>query len=64
MEDIMKKGAELSGKGAKILYLNIPKISISSTDIRNRVKLHQSISDVVPEKVEQYILQEHLYEED
>ena len=50
-------------KGANILYLNVPKIPISSTDIRNRVKLHQSISDFVPEKVQEYIVQEHLYEE-
>lgn len=64
MNDIKSKGAELTQKGADILYLNAPKIAISSTDIRNRVKLHQSISDLVPEKVEKYILQEHLYEED
>lgn len=64
MTDIQEKGAELIQKGANILYLNVPKIDISSTDIRNRVKLHQSISDLVPEKVAKYILQEHLYEED
>lgn len=63
MVDIKAKGTELTQKGANILYLNVPKITISSTDIRNRVKLHQSISDLVPEKVEKYILQERLYEE-
>lgn len=64
MADIKKKGAELAQRGADILYLNMPKIDISSTDIRNRVKLHQSISDLVPEKVAKYILQEHLYEKE
>lgn len=64
MTDIKQKGTELTQKGANILYLNVPKINISSTDIRNRVKLHQSISDFVPVKVAEYILQEHLYEED
>ena len=63
MDAICQKGAELGKKGANILYLNVPKIPISSTDIRNRVKLHQSISDFVPEKVQEYIVQEHLYEE-
>lgn len=64
LADIKEKGTELTQQGADILYLNVPKIDISSTDIRNRIKLHQSISDLVPEKVEKYILQEHLYEED
>lgn len=64
MADIKRKGTELMQKGANILYLNVPKIDISSTNIRNRVKFHQSIFDLVPEKVAEYILQEHLYEED
>ncbi len=64
MADIRKKGAELTKKGASILYLDIPQIAISSTEIRKKVENHQSISNLVPEKVEEYILQEHLYEED
>ncbi len=64
MDDIRKKGEELSKMGADILYLQIPPVFVSSTDIRNRVRLHQSISELVPQKVQEYILQEHLYEED
>lgn len=61
---IRKKGASLAEKGADILYLDMPKIAVSSTDIRNRAKLGQPISDFVPKKVEEYIIQERLYEED
>lgn len=64
LADIKEKGTELAQKGADILYLDIPKITISSTEIRNRVKHHESISDLVPENVAKYIIQEHLYEED
>lgn len=64
LTDIKEKGAELTKKGADILYLDIPKITISSTDIRNKVKHQESISNLVPEKVAKYIVQEHLYEED
>ena len=64
LDDIKKKGNELAQNGAHILYLDVPKISISSTDIRERIKRRESISDLVPEKVEEYIVQEHLYEED
>lgn len=64
LDDIKKKGAELEQKGAHILYLDIPKITISSTEIRERIKRHESISALVPKKVEEYIVQEHLYEKD
>lgn len=61
--DIKQKGKELEAKGAKIEYLNMPKIDISSSDIRQKVKQHISISDLVPFSVLQYIEEEHLYED-
>lgn len=59
-----KKGNILAQLGAKIIYLNIPKISISSTDIRAKVKNNLSILEYVPQEVADYIKQEHLYYEE
>lgn len=60
---IKAKGRELEKSGARILYLDIEAIDISSTKIREAVKLNNSISSFVPKSVEEYILQEHLYED-
>lgn len=61
---IQNKGKELEKLGAKILYLDLKPILISSTLIRKLVKEHKSIEAYVPKQVETYILQEHLYEAD
>ncbi len=58
------KGEELAKLGAKIIYLNMDKIDISSTVIREGLKMGMDISAMVPEAVLRYIKQEHLYEED
>ena len=58
---IRKKGDELSGLGANIIYLDIPKYDISSTDIRNRVKNDLSINELVPKQVADYIVCMGLY---
>lgn len=61
---IKGKGEELTNLGAKIIYLDIPKINISSTNIRENVKCKLSIYDLVPKKVAEYILQERIYYEE
>jgi nicotinate-nucleotide adenylyltransferase len=61
---IKKKGIELSRLGADIIYMDIPKIDISSTEIRAKVKRGLPVNDFVPQAVADYIIQERLYEED
>lgn len=63
MNVLQDKGNELAALGAKIVYLNMDKIDISSTAIREGVKQGQDISDMVPSTVLDYIKREHLYEE-
>ncbi|MDE6999724.1 MAG: nicotinate-nucleotide adenylyltransferase [Lachnospiraceae bacterium] len=61
---IRKKGNLLKASGADIIYLNMPKSDISSTDIRAKVKSSLPISKLVPPEVAHYIEQEHLYYEE
>lgn len=61
---IQEKGSILAASGADIIYLNMPKSDISSTDIRAKVKNNQSILKLVPTEVAHYIEQEHLYYEE
>ena len=62
--DIKAKGSMLEQAGAEIIYLDIPKIELSSTNIRAKVQKNLSISNDVPVEVANYIKQEHLYYEE
>lgn len=64
LDAIHEKGTRLAASGADIIYLNMPRLDISSTDIRARVKSSQSIRKLVPPEVAHYIEQEHLYYEE
>lgn len=45
----------------KIILLDTPDLNISSTEIRNRLKNNQSLEELVPFTVEEYILEHQLY---
>lgn len=64
MDKIRKKGQQLRKLGADIIYLDMPKIELSSTDIRAKVKKQLSILEDVPEEVAAYIQREQLYYEE
>ena len=58
-ERLLEKAAQLG----KTRVLKIEPLPISSTDVRLAVKQGRSLSGLVPEAVEAYILQNHLYQE-
>lgn len=63
-EAIKEKGSNLAQSGADILYLNMPKVKISSSDIRKKVMDNLPIIEYVPLKVAKYIEEERLYHEE
>lgn len=64
LDEIQQKGKQLQRMGAKIIYLDMPKVEISSTDIRAKVKAQRSIANDVPMEVANYIQRERLYYEE
>lgn len=64
MERLKAKGSELHDRyNARIYFLNMPMIDISSTDIRQKVRHGYPICQYVPTNVADYIKKERLYDE-
>jgi len=62
IEDLRKKLFSSDEESYKKIYImEIPALSISSTDIRNRLKSGRPIDYLVPEGVSNYILKHGLY---
>lgn len=62
MAQIRTLADRLLGKyGFEILLLNNEQLSISSTDIKDKLKKSQKINGMVPDSVENYIYEQRLY---
>lgn len=61
-EDLQKKINELNSKyKASVIILSFNKIDISSTYIRKKISNNEDVSDLLPEEVYNYILNNRLY---
>ena len=56
-----REGFSYKSSHQNIILMDSPKISISATFIRNRVKENKSIRYMVEDKVEKYIIEKNLY---
>ena len=63
MERILAVKQMLEQKYSGVIHLlDCPEINVSSSEIRNRIAQHDSISGQLPMAVEQFIYEHSLYE--
>ncbi len=61
-EEMQKKKNELEQKfGAKIQLYSFPRLEISSTELRERIRMKKSVSYMIPEQVISYIAEKGFY---
>lgn len=59
--DDLRARLQALGGGERISFVDMPRLDISSSDIRRRVKAGRPIRHLVPERVASYIEQRRLY---
>ena len=59
--DIEAMEHDIPGIGGRVLFLDMPPMDVSATQIRGSVANGESIADLVPENVEEYIKKRGLY---
>ena len=63
-KDMEEQISYLNGKyGSDIRLLNTPNVDISSSEIRNKIQRGETIQELVPKSVYQYIVENQLYKE-
>lgn len=60
-EQLLQHADRLAAQGARCVVADMPKVSVSSTEIRRRVRAGEPLGDLVPPCVEEYIMEEKLY---
>lgn len=62
-EQMVTQKEKVEADGGKVILLNMPQVTVSSTEIRNAILGGRSLERMVPPLVEQYINENHLYKE-
>ncbi len=62
-EALKEAERRLPGLGERVIWLKMPAVAVSASEIRERVRGGQPIGDLVPATVEEYIRKQGLYRE-
>ena len=65
MDEMQRKKLDLEQKfHAKIHLLSFPNLEISSTDLRQRIRMGKSVRYLIPDAVISYIEEKHFYKDE